>query len=179
MKKYIGCNLSLGQFSWEAVLLGANRPRGNYEDDKTSERPFLFFLSMGKLSVGNYLRGNRLRNNYLGGNFTVSIIQGAIFCVGVCVSMCVCVFGGGEDGVQLSGGQISSGSIILGVNCPRGNISGANHPGGGNCPSGNYPGGNFPREKMSRLRHGRIVKKDWQLISLFKNICHLVIMLTL
>ena len=68
--------------------------------------------------------------------------------------------GGGEDGVQIYGGQISSGSIILGVNCPRGNISGANHPGGGNCPSGNYPGGNFPREKMSRLRHGRIVKKD-------------------
>ena len=76
-------------------MLGANRPRGNYEDDKTSERPFLVFLSMGKLSVGNYLRGNRLRNNYLGGNFTVSIIQGAIFCVCVCVSMCVCVFGGG------------------------------------------------------------------------------------
>ena len=114
MKKYIGCNLSLGQFSWEAVLLGANRPRGNYEDDKTSERSFLVFLSMGKLSVGNYLRGNRLRNNYLGGNFTVSIIQGAIFCVCVCVSMCVCVFGGGRMGYNYPGDKFHRDQLSLG-----------------------------------------------------------------
>ena len=128
-------------------------------------------LSSGQSSEEQLSWGQLYGFNHPGSNF---------LCVRVCEYVRVCVWGGGEeDGVHLSGGQISSGSIILGVNCPRGNISGANHPGGGNCPSGNYPGGNFPREKMSRLRHGRIVKKDWQLISLFKNICHLVIMLTL
>ena len=139
MKKYIGCNLSLGQFSWEAVLLGANRPRGNYEDDKTSERPFLVFLSMGKLSVGNYLRGNRLRNNYLGGNFTVSIIQGAIFCVCVCVSMCVCVFGGGGGW-----GTIIRGTNFIGINYPWGKLSKGQYFG-----SQSSRGGQLPKWQLS------------------------------
>ena len=100
-------------------MLGGNRPRDNYEEDKTSERSFLVFLPMGKLSDGNCLRGNRLRNNYLGSTHTVSIIQGAIFCVCVCVRVCeyVCVcLGGGW-------GTIIRGTNSIGINYPWGKLS--------------------------------------------------------
>ena len=51
-KKYIGCNLSLRQFSWGEDFLGAICSRGNYVDDKSSERQF----SLSAISRG-YFRG--------------------------------------------------------------------------------------------------------------------------
>ena len=58
-KKYIGCNFSLGQFSWGAVFLGAICPRGNYVDDKSSERQFSSrAISKEILPGSNYLWSN-------------------------------------------------------------------------------------------------------------------------
>ena len=51
-KKYIGCNLSLRQFSWRADFLGAICSRGNYVDGKSSERQF----SLSAISRGYYQR---------------------------------------------------------------------------------------------------------------------------
>ena len=66
-KKYLECNLPLGQFSCWAVFLGAICPRGNYVGNKSSERQFFSgAISRAILSGGNYLWGN-----YLG-----AIIQG-------------------------------------------------------------------------------------------------------
>ena len=60
-KKYIGCNLSLGQFSWGAVFLEAICPRGIFADNKSSEREFFSgAISRGLLSRGNYLWSNCL-----------------------------------------------------------------------------------------------------------------------
>ena len=39
--KYIGSNLFLVQISWGAVFLGTICPRGNYVDNKSSEKQFL------------------------------------------------------------------------------------------------------------------------------------------
>ena len=61
-KKYIGCNLSLGQFSWGAVFLGVICPRGNYVDDKSSERQFFLGAILREiLSGGNYLWSHCLK----------------------------------------------------------------------------------------------------------------------
>ena len=51
---------------------------------------------------------------------------------------------------QFSGGQLSSGEIIVEGHCPGSNYPGSNHPGD------NSPGGNFPRGQLSghRLRLG-------------------------
>ena len=107
-KKYIRCNLSLVQFSWGVVFLGAICPRGNYVEDKSSERQF----SSGAISTGILSGGNYLWSNSPGAIIRRQSSRG-----------------------YLSGGQYSSGAIILGGNCSRGN-----HP-GGNCPGGNFPRG--------------------------------------
>ena len=51
-KKYLGCNLSLGIFSWGTVSLGTICPRGNHVGDKSFERQF----SLGGIQ-GGFVRG--------------------------------------------------------------------------------------------------------------------------
>ena len=100
-KKYTGCNLSMGQFSWGAVFCGAICPRGNSVDDKSSERQFSSgAISRGILSGGNYLWSNCL---------------GAI------------ILGKSSRG-HLSRRQYYSGAIILRGICPGHNYPGGNFP---------------------------------------------------
>ena len=76
-KKYIGCNLSLGQFFWGAAFLGAICPRVNYVDDKSSERQFSSgAFSSGILSEANYLWSNCPGANHTGGNFSRGQLSG-------------------------------------------------------------------------------------------------------
>ena len=119
-KKYIGCNFSLGQFSWGAVFLGVIYPRGNYVDDKSSERQF----SSGAISK-EILSGS----NYLWSNCPGAIIQdqssrGTII-LGTIILGSNYPWGNFYQ-EQLSGGQSS-----------RGQLSG-----------GQLSGGNFPREQL-------------------------------
>ena len=121
-KKYNGCNLSLGQFSWGATFLEAICLRGNYLDDKSSKKQF----SLGPISRGILSGGNCLWSNCPG-----AIIWGQLF------------------SGQLFTGQYSSGIIILGENCPGDNDLGGINP-GNNHPAGNCPRGNFSWVQMSR-----------------------------
>ena len=77
----------LGTIFLEAVFLGAICPRGNYVENKSSERQFSSgAISREILSGGNYLPGsNHPGGNYQGGNIPLgqlsseAIIQGPIF----------------------------------------------------------------------------------------------------
>ena len=109
-KKHIGCNFSLGQFSWGVVFLGAICPRGNYVDDKSSERQFSSRAISKEILPGS---------NYLWSNCPGAIIQDQ------------------SSREQLSWGQLSSGAIIREAIFIRSNCLGGNHP-GGNCPGDNY-----------------------------------------
>ena len=105
-KKYIGCNLSLGQFSLGAVFLGTICPRGNYVDNKSSERQF----SSGTISRGILSGSNCLSSNCLG-----AIIRGQ--------SSKGQLSGGNIPREQLSSVEIFQGAIVRGViflgdNCP-------------------------------------------------------------
>ena len=108
-KKYIGCNFSLGQFSWGAVFLGVIYPRGNYVDDKSSERQF----SSGAISK-EILSGS----NYLWSNCPGAIIQdqssrGTII-LGTIILGSNYPWGNFYQ-EQLSGGQSSRGAIVRGT----------------------------------------------------------------
>ena len=70
-EKYIGCNLSLRQFSLGADFLGTICPRGNYVDDKSFERQFSAKeISRGILPGGNYLQGKYFRGQFSGGQLS-------------------------------------------------------------------------------------------------------------
>ena len=89
-QKYVGCNLFLGEFSLGAVFLGAICPRGNYVDEKSSERQF---------SSGAISRGTLSGDNYLWSNCPGAINQGQ--------SSRGQLSGGDVPLGQLSGGQLS------------------------------------------------------------------------
>ena len=66
-KKYLGCNLCLGLFSWRGgggSFLGTICPRGNYVGDKSCESQF----SLGAISGGSCPRGSYPGSNHPGGN---------------------------------------------------------------------------------------------------------------
>ena len=123
-KKYIGCNLSLRQFSWGPVFLETICPRRNYVDDKSSERQ----VSSGAIS----------RKILSGGSYLWSNCPGA-------------TSQGQSSWGQLSGGQYSSRAIVQGV-IIWGQSSGSRCPGvivwGGNFPRGHCPDTIFYVEKV-------------------------------
>ena len=102
-KKYIACNLSLGQFYWGAVFLTAICPRSNYVDDKSSERQ----SSSGAVSRGILSGGNNLE-----AITKEASIHGAIFLGG-----------------NYSGGNCLVVNYLVGK-FPRGQLCGGNNPGG-------------------------------------------------
>lgn len=105
-KKYLGCNLSLGIFSWGTVSLGTICPRGNHVGDKSFERQF---------SLGGNSRGFCKR----------AIIFGLIFWEQYSESDHP---GGNYPGVKFPSGEIIRGAIVpgpiiweavfFGGNCP-------------------------------------------------------------
>ena len=110
-KKYIGCNLSLGQFSWGVVFHGAICQRGDYVDDKSSEMQFSSEpITKGILSGGNYFLGN-----CPGVIIQGVIIQGAIFLEGNYTRLQLSrgqLSRGQVSGGQLTGGKFSLGRIV-------------------------------------------------------------------
>ena len=150
-EKYLGCNLSLGQFFWGfssglfirgAIMHASNHPKGNFPRRKSSR---------GKFFGSNYLWGNHPRGNYLGDNNPRAIIQEAIFIGSNCprdnypvenfprgqfssgaiirrtIIQWKIFLGGNFHRGQLSKGQLSSGKFSLGAIARRAIIRGGQY----------------------------------------------------
>ena len=110
-KKYLGCNLSLGLFSWRewgggGSFLEAIFPRGNYVGNKSSKKQFSSgAISRGILSGGNFFWvifwEQSSRGQLFGGNFPRGQLSGGQSSRGR------------FSREHLSGGQFSSGAVVL------------------------------------------------------------------